>query len=203
MTCHDIADYFIWKAAEKKETLELNRLHGLVYFAQVWFVGFENKFLFEEDFEAWPNGPVIPQLEGRLEEFRDDLSVIGVDLPKLPSEVENHLEGIMDGFWDYSTDEMECMIRKEDPYIDAWAVAEHEGREITIPRSQIQNYYTQIMAHGADDEPRDTINKNILQDILIVAQEALERPGQMKDMALWLIIKKAETALRGEVEEAE
>ena len=38
------------------------KLQKLVYYCQAWSLAWDDKPLFDEDFEAWANGPVCPEL---------------------------------------------------------------------------------------------------------------------------------------------
>ena len=58
----DIADYFLFKAANDEEFISNLKLQKLVYYAQGLSLALYGKPLFLEDVEAWTYGPVIPEL---------------------------------------------------------------------------------------------------------------------------------------------
>ena len=57
-TIFDIAKYIL----QKKGEMTTMKLQRLCYYAQVWSLAWNEVPLFDEDFEAWSNGPVCPQL---------------------------------------------------------------------------------------------------------------------------------------------
>ena len=54
----DVAKYILIKL----ESTSSWKLQKLCYYAQAWSLAWQEKPLFEEDFEAWINGPVSPEL---------------------------------------------------------------------------------------------------------------------------------------------
>ena len=57
----DVAKYI----AEKTGELTAMKLQKLVYYAQAWNLAWDGEPLFSENFEAWANGPVVPELYQR------------------------------------------------------------------------------------------------------------------------------------------
>lgn len=54
----DVAKYIL----EKKGTMSTMKLQKLCYYAQAWSLVWDDRPLFDEDFEAWANGPVCKEL---------------------------------------------------------------------------------------------------------------------------------------------
>ncbi|MDR3278613.1 MAG: DUF4065 domain-containing protein [Oscillospiraceae bacterium] len=54
----DAARYILSKTGETTSM----KLQKLVYYAQAWSLAWDDKPLFNEDFQAWANGPVCPEL---------------------------------------------------------------------------------------------------------------------------------------------
>jgi len=57
-TVFDVAKYFL-DSCGKMSTW---KLHKLCYYAQAWTLAWDETELFPEEFEAWSNGPVCPDL---------------------------------------------------------------------------------------------------------------------------------------------
>jgi len=57
-TVLDVARYVVKKCG----TMTTMKLEKLVYYCQAWSLAWDDVPLFSEDFEAWANGPVCPQL---------------------------------------------------------------------------------------------------------------------------------------------
>ena len=54
----DTAKYIL----EKSGSMSTMKLQKLCYYAQAWSLVWDEKPLFHEDFQAWANGPVCPEL---------------------------------------------------------------------------------------------------------------------------------------------
>ena len=54
----NVAQYVLNKVGDMT-TLKLQKL---VYYCQAWSLAWDGKPLFDEEFEAWANGPVCPEL---------------------------------------------------------------------------------------------------------------------------------------------
>ncbi len=57
----DVAKYVLETLNQDITTMKLQKL---VYYCQAWSLVWDEKPLFDEDFEAWANGPVCPELFG-------------------------------------------------------------------------------------------------------------------------------------------
>lgn len=57
-TVLDVAKYVIKKCG----AMTTMKLEKLVYYCQAWSLGWDNVPLFDEEFQAWANGPVCPEL---------------------------------------------------------------------------------------------------------------------------------------------
>jgi uncharacterized phage-associated protein len=57
-TVFDAAKYIL----EQRGKMSTMKLQKLCYYAQVWSLVWDDAPLFDEDFEAWANGPVCPPL---------------------------------------------------------------------------------------------------------------------------------------------
>ena len=57
-TIFDVARYFLNSFGE----MTTMKLQKLCYYAQAWSLAWDGEPLFEEEFQAWANGPVCPEL---------------------------------------------------------------------------------------------------------------------------------------------
>jgi len=64
-----VAKYFLLKAKEDGDLVSPLKIQKLVYYAYAWFLVHNNKKLFNEGIEAWPNGPVVPSLYKQLKKY--------------------------------------------------------------------------------------------------------------------------------------
>ncbi len=58
MSVFDVARYIL----DKQGCMSSWKLQKLCYYAQAWTLAWKEAPLFDEDFEAWANGPVCPSL---------------------------------------------------------------------------------------------------------------------------------------------
>jgi len=57
-TVFDVARYIL----ERQGSMSAMKLQKLCYYSQAWSLVWDDAPLFDEDFEAWANGPVCPEL---------------------------------------------------------------------------------------------------------------------------------------------
>ena len=57
-TVFDVANYILNKVGQ----ITSMKLQKLVYYSQAWSLAWDDVPLFDEDFQAWANGPVCPEL---------------------------------------------------------------------------------------------------------------------------------------------
>jgi len=82
-TIFDTAKYIL----EKQGRLSTMKLQKLCYYAQAWSLVWDDAPLFEEDFQAWANGPVCPEL------FYFSQGEFSIDAPNMKGSGENLTNG--------------------------------------------------------------------------------------------------------------
>lgn len=65
----DIAKYFLLKTTEDGELISPLKMQKLVYYAYVWCLVNTGEKIFDEQIEAWANGPVVPSLYQELKKY--------------------------------------------------------------------------------------------------------------------------------------
>lgn len=73
-TVFDAAKYIL----EQRGQMSTMKLQKLCYYAQAWSLVWDDVPLFNEDFQAWANGPVCPEL---FHQSQGQFSVTAEDLP--------------------------------------------------------------------------------------------------------------------------
>lgn len=141
ISCYDIADYFIWLANDTGSFISNLKLQKLVYYAQAWHLAIQHQPLFQEDFEAWIHGPVIPELYQKYKSFGWKPIVEEVK-PQLPSKIVQFLEEVAVEYFCCDAYELEQMTHIEKP----WNLARGDlpldapSQEI-IKKEWIEEYY--------------------------------------------------------------
>jgi len=137
----DIADYFIWLANDIGSFVSNLKLQKLVYYAQAWHLALYDCPLFDEDFQAWIHGPVIPELFEKFEHF--GWQPINSDVhPDLPDAIVKHLEEVADEYFSCDAYLLEKMTRAELPWQQARGDLSVTEPSTTIIRKEwMQKYY--------------------------------------------------------------
>ena len=113
MSVLDVAKYIL----EKKGRMSTWKLQKLCYYAQAWTIAWEDEPLFDEDFEAWANGPVCPQLfHAHQGKYAVTSDMIHGDPGKLNA---NQIENIDIVFRDYG-DKEAYWLREQTHAEDPW-----------------------------------------------------------------------------------
>lgn len=111
ITAVDVASYV--KTTAGLAQYQSKDLQKLVYFAQAWHLAWTGRPIFDEEFEAWPDGPV-------------SRSVFACNrhggLPANP-EIDEETRGIIDAviahYGDCSVDELVALTHADAPWIEA------------------------------------------------------------------------------------
>ena len=131
LSCFDVADFFIQKANKTGSFISNLKLQKLVYYAQAWHLGIHGTPLFDEDFEAWIHGPVIPSLYQEYKIFRwEPIKKEVTTVP--PKEFIEFLEEVSEEYFSCDAYELEQMTHAEDP----WLIA-RKGIAADIPSNKI------------------------------------------------------------------
>jgi len=123
ITPADIADYFIALANETGDVMTNLKLQKLVYYAQAWYLAINKKPLFDEDFEAWVHGPVIPALYQTYkvngsQPIISEVTISEVSKRLNPSVVK-FLDEVAGVYMTFNAYALEAMTHQETPWIEA------------------------------------------------------------------------------------
>lgn len=139
-TVFDVAKYIL----KKTGTITTMKLQKLVYYCQAWSLGWDEVPLFNEEFEAWANGPVSPDLfakhRGRFVVGSSFLSDIP-DYDFNPEAIET-MDSVLQFYGDKEPQWLSELTHKEAPWKEARA-----GTPIgafcnnVITKDSMQQYY--------------------------------------------------------------
>ena len=71
------------------------KLHKLVYYAQAWWLGNDHGPLFDDRIEAWPWGPMIPDIYDHFQPAK----LNDIDVHRLPGPAGSGLDEMQDSVW--------------------------------------------------------------------------------------------------------
>ncbi len=69
LSASDVAKYYLYRASLDGDVITPLKMQKLVYFAYAETLGKKKKRLFTEEIEAWPLGPVVPELYEELKKY--------------------------------------------------------------------------------------------------------------------------------------
>lgn len=112
----DVAKYIL----KKKGKLSTMKLQKLCYYAQAWSLVWDDAPLFEEEFEAWANGPVCKELflktQGKFWVTANDEDG---DIRKLKSYQKETIDVVLNHYGNKDAQWLSQLTHMEDPWIDA------------------------------------------------------------------------------------
>lgn len=114
----DVAKYIL----EQHGTMSTMKLQKLCYYSQSWALAWDNRPLFEEDFQAWANGPVCPELfrwhRGKFLLSADDLPNLTGAHHLTDSETET-IDKVLQFYGDKDPHWLSELTHKERPWKEA------------------------------------------------------------------------------------
>lgn len=115
-TIFDTAKYVL----ECKGTLSTMKLQKLCYYSQAWSLVWDDAPLFEEDFEAWVNGPVCPELFHAYQgQFSVSPEAMCGDSSKLANNQKDTINQVLDHYGSKDAQWLSQLTHLEKPWQDA------------------------------------------------------------------------------------
>lgn len=150
---YDLQDVVQWFLS--KGSMSPKKLQKLLYYAYSWTLTLQNEKvtdlehkLFEEKFEAWVHGPVIPSIYNtyRIYGYNEIASVD--EMIRFDEDTEDVLEQVWDEYGHYNGNQLESITHQEDPWKNArgdCSPIERCNTEITD--DDIFSYYIQSVEY--------------------------------------------------------
>ena len=137
----DVADYIL----KKMGSMTTMKLQKLVYYSQAWSLVWDEKALFEEDIEAWANGPVVRKL---FDYHRGmyKLSAIPIGNPRLLNQEQREtVDAVLEYYGDKSSQWLIELTHMEDPWNQAreGLPRMYRGNRV-ITLDSMANYYSSL-----------------------------------------------------------
>ena len=120
------------------------KLQKLCFYAQAWSLAWTEKPLFEEEFEAWSNGPVCPTLfyehKGKFSVDKQDISYGNSD--RLTADQKETIDIVLRDYGDMEPYDLREQTHHEAPWQDARGDLPEGARSNTIiTKSAMGEYY--------------------------------------------------------------
>lgn len=120
------------------------KLQKLVYYCQAWSLSWDGIPLFEEDFQAWANGPVCPELFDRHRgRFVVDSNMLR-DIPDydFSDDAIETMNSVLDYYGDKEPQWLSELTHKEAPWKEARAgIPAGMPSDKIITKESMQQYY--------------------------------------------------------------
>lgn len=168
-----IADYFIWFANEHGDPLTHLQLQKLCYFAEAFYLAYNDEPLTGEPFMAYIHGPVSKKLWDRLKKYdhrpvNNEILPIAetgdkfdhcYEKPELPDDVRTHLDLMIKHFWSIRTYGIECLALEHLP----WKIARGnylplDHCETVIDPKDMRDFYRRWFTLPETDEVKPKMN---------------------------------------------
>lgn len=115
-TIFDVAEYILSKSG----TITAMKLEKLCYYSQAWSLVWDESPLFGEEFQAWANGPVCPELYARHRgEFNVKPGEFHGDPGVLDQSQRDTVDAVLGYYGTLSAYELSTLTHREAPWKDA------------------------------------------------------------------------------------
>jgi uncharacterized phage-associated protein len=144
-TVHDVAAYIL----EKKGRMTAMKLQKLVYYSQAWSLAWDDAPLFEEDIQAWANGPVVPALfEVHRGKYYVDEWPEGNPNNLSATEIET-IDAVLDYYGQKSSRWLSDLTHNEIPWIEARkGLSPNDRGSRVITHDSMGWYYQSLNENG-------------------------------------------------------
>ncbi len=132
----------------------------MVYYAQAWHLAIKGTPLFEEDFQAWVHGPVIPELFDRYKHFSWKPIIEDVQPPNLPKETMEFLGEVAEEYFACDAYELERMTHIEDPWVyPRKGLRMDAASNAVITKESMKNFYADRVKEEAYATPNPVYSR--------------------------------------------
>lgn len=129
---------------DSKGEISAMKLQKLCYYCQAWSLVWDDSELFPEDFQAWANGPVCPELffhtQGKFKIVSaDEATMVEGELTENQKDTINH---VLDHYFQYDAQCLSQLTHQEDPWkLARVGVPAGVGCNNIITKASMAEYY--------------------------------------------------------------
>lgn len=140
---NDVAAYIIDKCGE----MTAMKLQKLAYYSQAWHMVWSERPLFDEDIQAWANGPVVYDLYRQHSgQFRVSSWPSG-NAKGLTTDEAGSVDAVIGAYAKYTAHQLSEMTHHEDPWVSARAGLPDRARSNrVITLASMHEYYSSLTA---------------------------------------------------------
>lgn len=140
----DVAEYVL----RRQGSMSAMKLQKLVYYCQAWSLVWDDRPMFDEDIEAWVNGPVVPVL---YDAHRGQFAVqtVGGDPEHLDEDARQTVDVVLQFYGRHDAQWLSDLTHAEEPWKSARAGLPPDARSgRTIPLASMAEYYSSLAPGG-------------------------------------------------------
>ncbi|MCW4458204.1 Panacea domain-containing protein [Microbacterium sp. MPKO10] len=137
-TAHDVANYILHELGP----MSAMKLQKLVYYSQAWHLVWDEEPLFDDEIEAWANGPVVYSL------YREHRGMFVVkEWPKgrrknLTKSEAGSIDAVLSTYGGLTAQQLSTMTHREDPWQNARkGIRDGERSDAEISVGAMHEYY--------------------------------------------------------------
>ena len=139
-TVFDVAKYIL----HKQGRMSTWKLQKLCYYSQAWHLAWTGNPIFEEDFEAWANGPVCPELfhahQGKF--FVNENDFVRGNADDLDVDVQDSINVVLNDYGEMEPYDLRELSHREAPWINArGSIPDGEKCSTVITKESMGEYY--------------------------------------------------------------
>lgn len=142
-TLFDVATYIL----DERGSMTAMKLQKLLYYCQAWALVWDEEPLFDDEFEAWANGPVIRRLyERHRGKFKVDSELFDSGKPiQLSATEQETIDEVLDFYGDKNAQWLSNLTHKESPWLDARGdIDPMDSSEEIISKASMHEYYSSL-----------------------------------------------------------
>ncbi len=134
----DVAQYVLNRTGK----ITTWKLQKLVYYAQAWHLVWEEESLFDEEIQAWANGPVCPDLYRYHKGNFHIQKIRGADSNALSSDERESVDAVLDHYAEFTGQQLSDLTHQELPWCRARkGLPSSERGERVISHESMSEYY--------------------------------------------------------------
>ncbi|WP_198020299.1 Panacea domain-containing protein [Nocardioides sp. J54] len=138
MRANDVADVIIEQLGSAPTSMQLQKL---LYYSQAWHLAITGHPLFDEECQAWENGPVVYEVWRERRPFSSRVPRGRTDV-RLTKTAAGIVELVCAAYGSMSGDQLSALTHEEAPWSEARAgVPAHHGSNKAISRASMATFY--------------------------------------------------------------
>jgi uncharacterized phage-associated protein len=138
-----VSDYLLTCGRSKGDVFTNLKFQKLLFYSQSWYLARFDHPIFQEDFEAWIHGPVLPSQYQRFRAWEWRPIDDDIRAPQaLPPKLTRHLNSIITTFGTETATALEMMTHQEAPWLRARRnIPNNAPSRAIITKASMRDYY--------------------------------------------------------------